>query len=433
MKNDSIICDVFKLIKRDDLVIPNYQRPYKWDNHNVEDLLEDINEAIKNYRLFGTDFKYRIGTVILHKENKKGNIVDGQQRIVTLLLIYLYLNLGFKCKLLEREFRDKTTLSNIQDNYRFIKEWFSLKSEDEKKAFSDAFEDLLEVVVVTVKHLSEAFQLFDSQNTRGRALDPHDLLKAYHLREMKKTPFEMEHAVEQWEAKKTDEIRDLFDLYLFRIINWSQVQKSKKFTAKEIDIFKGVKVESAYTYANRAFKAMPYFQITEPFIAGGDFFEMTDHYLEMLDDIHKEIDRNVAFEDLKNILPVDEDDRSVKNGVDRGSVGFKYACNLFYCALMCFYDRFHNFDEMAVKKLFTWAMMIRVDVENLGFDSINKYAVGEQNNLYTNNIPMFTRIVNARKHTDISNIKIVYLRNPDKANAEKWNKLYIALKKINGK
>ena len=100
---------------------------------------------------------------------------------------------------------------------------------------------------------------------------------------------------------------------------------------------------------------------------------------------------------------------------------------------MCYYDRFHNFDEMAVKKLFTWAMMIRVDVENLGFDSINKYAVGEQNNLYTNNVPMFTRIVNVRKHTDISNIKIVCLRDPDKANAEKWNKLYIALKKINGK
>lgn len=34
------------------------------------------------------------------------------------------------------------------------------------------------------KDISEAFQFFDSQNARGKALYPHDLLKAYHLREM---------------------------------------------------------------------------------------------------------------------------------------------------------------------------------------------------------------------------------------------------------
>ena len=47
-----------------------------------------------------------------------------------------------------------------------------------------AIRDILEVVVLTVTELTEAFQLFDSQNTRGKALYPHDLLKAYHLREI---------------------------------------------------------------------------------------------------------------------------------------------------------------------------------------------------------------------------------------------------------
>jgi hypothetical protein len=38
----------------------------------------------------------------------------------------------------------------------------------------------------------EAFQFFDSQNTRGKSLEPHDLLKSYHLREMTDLSAEME-------------------------------------------------------------------------------------------------------------------------------------------------------------------------------------------------------------------------------------------------
>ena len=58
------------------------------------------------------------------------------------------------------------------------------------------------------------------------------------------------------------------------------------------------------------------------------------------------------------------------------STGMNHAHNLFFCALLCYYDRFHNFDPMAVKKLFTWAMMLRVDMNHLGFDSVNRYAIG---------------------------------------------------------
>lgn len=66
------------------------------------------------------------------------------------------------------------------------------------KAFSK--DGILEVVVLKVNEISEAFQLFDSQNTRGRALDPHDLLKAYHLRAMHNCPFEQFNLVKRWEG-----------------------------------------------------------------------------------------------------------------------------------------------------------------------------------------------------------------------------------------
>lgn len=406
-----------------DLDIPDYQRPYKWSIQNIEDLLSDITNAISDSERYRAGFKYRIGTIIVHK-NEKGtyDVVDGQQRIISLTLLKQYLEPGFSCSILDKDFTNKVTQGNIHMNYMFIREWFSLKSEETKQAFIKALDDILEVVVICVDKVSEAFQLFDSQNARGKALDPHDLLKAYHLREMKKYPYEMEHAVTKWEAKDTTQIRELFDLYLFPVWNWSRGIKSRSFTAKEIDTYKGIGEGSVYTYARRASKAMPYFQITEPFIAGNDFFEMVDHYMLLLRDVKTEIATNPSFESIEAIL-------EQKNS----STGFRYTKNLFYCALLCYYDKFHNFDEMSIKKLFTWAFMVRIDMENLGFDSINKYAIGDaSNSRYTNAIPMFAKISFARLHNEISGLQVRVKREGDAPQSSNWNWLYQKLKEING-
>ena len=404
------------------LDIPDYQRPYKWDTHNITDLLNDIQNAIADKDRYGDSFKYRIGTIILH-ENDNGiyDIVDGQQRALSFVLLKLCLEPGFHCSLLDKGFTSKSAQANLHNNYTLMKEWFSLKSDSDKQKYIQALNETLEVVVISVKKISEAFQLFDSQNTRGKELDPHDLLKAYHLREMKNYPYEMEHVVTKWEAKNTDSIRELFDLYLFPIWNWSRGLKCKSFTAKEIDTYKGIQESSTYTYARRASKAMPYFQITEPFIAGNDFFEMVDHYLLLLGDIRSEIQTNERFKEINDCL----NDKT-------GSAGYGYAKNLFYCALLCYYDRFHNFDEMAVKKLFIWAFMLRIDLENLGYSSINIYATGDENYRYTNNIPVFSKISLARTHYEISSLQISTRREPDKPASDNWIKLYKKLKKMNG-
>ena len=416
--------------------IPDYQRPYKWTIQNIEELLGDISTAINQAGLYRTPFKYRVGTIILH-ENEHGifDVVDGQQRIISLLLIKQCIETGVKCPISKKKFSNKITQTNIHDNYMFIREWFSLKNKDDKKNFIRAFDEILEVVVISVEKVSEAFQLFDSQNTRGKSLDPHDLLKAYHLREMKKYPYEMEHAVTKWESKDTNQIRELFDLFLFPVWNWSRGLKSKPFTAKEIDTYKGIPDSSTYSYARRASKAMPCFQITETFISGNDFFEMVDHYLYLIHDIKKEIFNNQDFAEIKSIICNGKEVSSIKemDSVKYGSAGFVYARNLFYCALLCYYDKFHNFDEMAVKKLFTWAFMIRVDMENLGFDSINKYAIGDDDNSrYTNAVAMFSKISFARLHNEISSLHIKVKRDPDRANHDKWNDLYKKLKIMNG-
>ena len=399
------------------LTIPDYQRPYKWRIQNIEHLLSDITNAISDAKKYHNNFKYRIGTIILYK-NDEGlyDIVDGQQRIISLVLLKKCIDPTFNCSILNLDFDNKTSQANIHTNYTFIREWFSLRN-NAKEDFIHAFSNILEVVVICVDKISEAFQLFDSQNTRGKALDPHDLLKAYHLREMKQYPYEMEHAVTKWEEKDTTQIRELFDLYLFPIWNWSRGNKSKSFTAKEIDTYKVYQRHQHIRMQRRAIKAMPCFQITEPFIAGNDFFEMVEHYMHLLRDIKTEIDTNEAFTKIKDVL-----------NMKSSSAGFRYTKNLFYCVLLCYYDKFHNFDEMAVKKLFLWAFMIRVDMENLGFSSINKYAIGDANSRYTNAIAVFSKINLARLHNEISGLQIKI--QPNQKKARNWEELYYKLKEV---
>ena len=440
--SEARILSVEELLKLD-LVIPSYQRPYKWTEKNIRELILDIQKGIEDANKH-PNFKYRVGTVILYQENdtKPYEIVDGQQRILSFLLLKLCLNPGFRCSrcsLLSATFSDKVTLGNLHSNSDRIREWCSSVDAGVKEAFDKALSEVLEVVVLTVNELSEAFQLFDSQNTRGRELYPHDLLKAYHLREIH-DKYDMQRAVLKWESKDPKAIRELFDNYLFPLWNWSKRRKSSRFTAAEIDLYKGIEESSGYTYARRANKAMPYFLLSEPLISGGDFFEMVDHYMQMLHSIKQELIDNPDFARIKDLLI---DDKSkvgqIKTPADldkackSSSTGMNHARNLFFCALLCYYDRFHNFDLMAVKKLFTWAMMLRVDMNHLGFDSVNRYAIGlGDNDKYTNSEPVISLISSARRHTEISGMPLMVKRDNDKAEIEKWQGLYEDLLLLNG-
>ena len=412
------IKSINELLLNINLDIPDYQRPYKWSTRNISELLSDIETAIEIAQKDIPKFKYRIGTIILHKKDGKYHIVDGQQRIISLVLIKKHLEGNFPCTILEKGFSSKISQTNIHQNYTFINEWFTLRSDAVREAFKKALDDILEVVVLTVNCETEAFQLFDSQNARGKELDPHDLLKAYHLREMKQNQSEMKDAVTEWEAKKTSDIRALFGLYLFPICNWARGFKSHRFSAKEIDMFKGINENSPYAYAERTRKAMPCFQITEPFVAGRDFFKMTEYYLEMLCDIKENVKNE--FKEIDKIIETYPH-----------STGFNYAVKLFYCALLCYYDRFRNFDPTAVKKLFVWALMLRVDMESLGFSSINKYAIGEGGGNYSNVIPMFLKICSARTHYEISGL-VINMNSRDANRNKVWAELNNSLKGLMG-
>ena len=441
--SEARILSVEELLKLD-LVIPSYQRPYKWTEKNIRELILDIQKGIEDAKKY-PNFKYRVGTVILYRENdtKPYEIVDGQQRILSFLLLKLCLNPDFtSCSLLSATFSDKVTLGNLHSNSDRIREWCSSVDDGVKEAFDKALSEVLEVVVITVDEISEAFQLFDSQNSRGRALYPHDLLKAYHLRVISGKKGE-ERAVEEWEAKDPKAIAELFRDYLFPIWHWARRRKCGDFTAADIDLYKGVEPDSEYAYAYRVRRTGARYQITEPFPAGRDFFKMVHHYMQMLKDLKQEIAVNPALQEVKEIL-IASSGRDKKNtlitsaeeldeALDRQPVGFRHACRLFFCALLCYYDRFGVLDARAVKRLFTWAMMLRVNMQHLGFASINKYAIGErdpQKDQYTNVIPVLSMIVSARKHTEISDISLKVDVEPGQS-GEKWERLRKGLRKLN--
>ena len=176
---------------------------------------------------------------------------------------------------------------------------------------------------------------------------------------------------------------------------------------------------------------MPCFQINEPFCSGSEFFKMVEHYINLIADLKDEISSNAIFKPINDIIEANTKRR--KDNIKQfNSTGFRYAVNLFYCALLFYYDRFHMLDEMAVKKLFAWAMMIRVDMDNLGMDTINNYAIGNKDKNSANLIPMFFNIATARSNREISNMKVQIIRNPNKDKSDAWENLYQSLMSLMG-
>jgi len=375
-----------------DLHLPNYQRPYKWGVKNVYALLDDIELAIHQADKY-VDFKYRIGTIILHKDedNSTLNIVDGQQRIITLALICKALGTSVKPAMLNAKITSKTSEENIQRNFLSIKTFFVNKSMNEKKRYIEAMTEVLEFVIVSTTRLAEAFQLFDSQNTRGKALAPHDLLKAFHLREMRDHPNEMKHTVEKWERTDPKDIHLLFQDYLFPIKHWIEKDNGHRFTAADIDEFKGVSFDLQYYYAMRTVKGMPIFQIDQPFVSGKSFFEYVEHYLNLLSDVKAAVSKD----DIDLFL-------------DGAGVGFSYAKQLFYCAVLYYCDRFRNFDDQIIKRLYAWAFMVRLQMQKLGFDSVKNYAIGETVG-DRETIPMFYMLQKCMKESDALKIVVPML------------------------
>ena len=396
------------------LVIPNYQRPYKWTAKNAIQLLDDIIDAKNENKE-----TYRVGTLILHQEGESTyNIVDGQQRTITFSLLLKALGVVDSIKFLEQPLANNPhNTRNIPNNFRTLERRTNNITDDrDRKELLEYVKNNCELIVVITKNISEAFQFFDSQNARGKKLYPHDLLKAYHLREMNDLDVgETEKVVKGWEDLDQKELSALFSDYLYRVKEWIKGNKAWELTEHNIYKFKGITRQDNFPYAQfykGAFayadtvnhSAMPFvsgirdlklFQLDTPIVAGKPFFDYAKHYFEILKDIQNNDKYEGYFINDNDIIKT-LDLRTYKNGV-----GNRITRLLFDTAILLYIDRFcpeqpAKLDlemlEQFVVFAFVWAYSLRAQYYNVGWLSAQNYIMG--NNI-TNSFNIYKIITEA--------------------------------------
>lgn len=171
-------------------IIPLYQRAYAWEDKQLTQLVEDIEDVAE-------DDNYYIGSLIVSEQNGRYEVVDGQQRLTSL---YLLLNcLGIKTKpTLTFACREKSnyTLRNIEelllenrsklDMDRIepgIQRGIKILSRELERADFDKesfIKKLSKVIVyrIEVPENTDLNRYFEIMNTRGEQLEQHDILKA---------------------------------------------------------------------------------------------------------------------------------------------------------------------------------------------------------------------------------------------------------------
>lgn len=71
-------------------LVPAYQRPYAWDETHCETIWNDLREFTlphNNHDNFSKNDEYFLGPIVTCRNGKNKEVIDGQQRITTLLLL----------------------------------------------------------------------------------------------------------------------------------------------------------------------------------------------------------------------------------------------------------------------------------------------------------------------------------------------------------
>ena len=197
MVETHISLSVNRLLNEDTYAIPLYQRNFAWTYDEIEQLLNDVADAVQENR-----DNYYIGTLVVNKENDIFKIIDGQQRTTALNLIALALKheFGFdRLKAVNLTFpARKKSNKNIQD--LFSKKKILEGDENEltrgyghaKDALKKVLEErqlnpqsfvnyLFGKVIIFRSILPEDLDLnlyFERFNSRGEQLEAHEILKA---------------------------------------------------------------------------------------------------------------------------------------------------------------------------------------------------------------------------------------------------------------
>lgn len=265
------------------LTIPNYQRIYCWEERHVKCLLDDVFEHIAS----AGDTPYRLGTLILHAHDGHYDIIDGQQRLITLAL--LLSALGIKTSLLKEKLTSKQSKAYVAYNKHLIQKYVDRHILQASKRTEQA-ESLLQRIELSVLILQNtsidlAYTFFSHQNSRGVALSDYDLLKAHHLRYIPLgNESQAQHITEVWnqmieegrqvgQETHPDYVRTL-DTYIYRLRKWMRKAECDDRTGN-------YRIKRAYEAAALIDEIPPFgesFHFNEPIQGGAHFFSYVERH-----------------------------------------------------------------------------------------------------------------------------------------------------------
>ncbi len=174
--------------------VPSYQRGYRWGDAEVTRLLDDVYQNGKK--------NYCLQPIVVCKKGGACELIDGQQRLTTLYLIYRYMknvnpffgepafSLSYETRARSEEFLRNINLDRKEENIDFwfmanaygcIKRWFEEDLQIRVMHIFEYFKENVKVIWYEVGEKEDAVSLFTRLNIGKIPLTSAELVKAMFL------------------------------------------------------------------------------------------------------------------------------------------------------------------------------------------------------------------------------------------------------------
>lgn len=194
MGNNIILETKFVADIRGSFYIPSYQRGYRWSETEVVRLLDDIYQNGKK--------NYCLQPVVVRKKEDRYELIDGQQRLTTLYLIYKYMKnvnpffnepaftLSYQTRDQSEEFLKTLDMTKQDDNidfwfiakaYNTIKKWFEQDLQIRVMHIFEYLKEDVKIIWYEVGESEDAISLFTRLNIGKIPLTSAELVKAMFL------------------------------------------------------------------------------------------------------------------------------------------------------------------------------------------------------------------------------------------------------------
>ena len=207
--------------------IPDYQRGYRWGKDEVQRLLDDIySNGKKDY--------YLQPIVVRRMNNGLYELIDGQQRLTTLFLIYRYkqntdssfsgpaFSLEYKTREKSKEFLEKIDFTRRKENidfwfianaYQTIKSWFEADSSARDIVFTYLAQNV-KIIWYEVGEREDPVSLFTRLNIGKIPLTNAELIKAMFLSSNGAVRERQKEIALQWDNMERELHQDSFWYFL---------------------------------------------------------------------------------------------------------------------------------------------------------------------------------------------------------------------------